>query len=133
MLFRSFACEAIGRSSAIEPTGGKVYAPVTGTVTMIAETGHAIGLLSDNGTEVLIHIGIDTVNLKGAPFTAHVASGDHVAKGDLLMDVDFDQVRAAGLPATTMVIITNSDDFSQIDATAGKHVASGDLLLDLRK
>lgn len=121
-----FACEAMGRTAAIEPTGSKVYAPVAGTVTMLAETGHAIGLLSDNGTEVLIHIGIDTVNLKGAPFTARVSTGDRVSKGDLMMDVDFDQVRTAGLPATTLIIITNSDDYSAIDVAAGKRVAPGD-------
>ncbi len=128
-----FACEAMGRTAAIEPTGSKVYAPVAGTVTMLAETGHAIGLLSDNGTEVLIHIGIDTVNLKGAPFTARVSTGDRVSKGDLMMDVDFDQVRTAGLPATTLIIITNSDDYSAIDVAAGKRVAPGDLLITLDK
>lgn len=128
-----FACEAMGRTAAIEPTGSKVYAPVAGTVTMLAETGHAIGLLSDNGTEVLIHIGIDTVNLKGAPFTARVSTGDRVSKGDLVMDVDFDQVRTAGLPATTLIIITNSDDYSAIDVAAGKRVAPGDLLITLDK
>ena len=128
-----FACEAMGRTAAIEPTGSKVYAPVTGTITMLAETGHAIGLLSDNGTEVLIHIGIDTVNLKGAPFTAHVKTGDRVSKGDLIMDVDFDQVRTAGLPATTLIIITNSDDYSAIEVAAGTHVAPGDLLITLDK
>ncbi len=128
-----FACEAMGRTAAIEPTGSKVYAPVAGTVTMLSETGHAIGLLSDNGTEVLIHIGIDTVNLKGAPFTARVSTGDRVSKGDLMMDVDFDQVRTAGLPATTLIIITNSDDYSAIDVAAGKRVAPGDLLITLDK
>lgn len=128
-----FACEAMGRTAAVEPTGSTVYAPVTGTVTMLAETGHAIGLLSDNGTEVLIHIGIDTVNLKGAPFTAHVSTGDHVSAGDLMMDVDLGQIRAAGLPATTLIIITNSDDYSAIDVAAAAQVAPGDLLITLGK
>ena len=127
-----FASEAMGKGAAVEPTEGKVLSPVNGQVTMVAETGHAIGLLSDGGAEVLIHIGIDTVNLKGAPFTAHCKAGDTVKQGQLLMDVDLGAVEAANLPTTTMVIITNTDDFSSVVGKTGE-VKAGDELIDIQK
>ena len=127
-----FASEAMGKGAAVEPTEGKVLSPVDGQVTMVAETGHAIGLLSSGGAEVLIHIGIDTVNLKGAPFTAHCKAGDTVKRGQLLMDVDLGAIEAANLPTTTMVIITNTDDFTSIVGKTGE-VKAGDELIDIQK
>lgn len=127
-----FASEAMGKGAAVEPTEGKVYAPADGSITMVAETGHAIGLLSEGGVEILIHIGIDTVNLKGGPFTAKCQAGENVKKGDLLMDVDLGAIKEANLPATTMVIITNTDDFSSVEGHTGT-VKAGDALIDIKK
>ncbi|MBR3312758.1 MAG: PTS glucose transporter subunit IIA [Atopobiaceae bacterium] len=114
-----FASLAMGKGVAIEPTEGGVYAPVSGTVTMAAGTGHAVGILGNDGTEILIHIGIDTVELDGAPFTVNVAAGDAVKAGDLLVSADLDAIKAAGKPATTMVIVTNTDDYDSVDALLG--------------
>ena len=127
-----FASEAMGKGMAIEPTEGKVFAPVDGTITVLAETGHAVGLLSDDGAEILLHIGIDTVELKGEPFTAQVKQMQEVKKGDLLMDVDLAAVKAAGKATTTMVIITNTDDYASVDAHVGADVAPGAAVIDVK-
>ena len=94
-------------------------------VTMVFDTLHAITLTSSQGAEILIHIGLDTVTLKGAPFTAHVAAGDKVKKGDLLMDVDLDKIKEAGLNTITPVLICNTDDYEKISLQK-----EGDVLLD---
>ena len=125
-----FASGAMGGGAAVVPSEGAVYAPVSGTITVLAETGHAIGLLSDGGAEVLIHIGIDTVNLKGGPFTPHTQVGARVSKGDLLMDVDLDAISAAGLDTTTMVVVTNTDDYGSVEGKTGQ-VNFGDDLVSL--
>jgi PTS system sucrose-specific IIC component len=114
-----FASEAMGKGVAIEPTEGNVYAPVTGEVTMVAGSGHAVGLMADDGTEVLIHIGIDTVELNGAPFTVVAKTGDKVKAGDLLVKADLGKIKTAGKPTTTMVIVTNTDDYASVTATLG--------------
>lgn len=126
-----FASEAMGKGEAVEPTEGKVLSPVDGTVTALAETGHAIGLLSDGGAEVLIHIGIDTVELRGASFSARCRLGDKVRKGDLLMDVDLAAVEAAGKQTTTMVVVTNTDAYSSVTGADGP-VTAGDPLVELK-
>lgn len=126
-----FASEAMGKGTAIEPTEGKVFAPVSGTITVLADTGHAVGLLSDDGAEILIHIGIDTVNLKGEPFTAHVQNGQRVKAGDLLMDVDLAAIDAAGLKSTTMVIVTNTDEYASVESELGP-VKVGDPIIELK-
>ena len=127
-----FASLAMGKGFAVEPTEGGVYAPVNGEVTMVAGTGHAVGLLAEDGTEILIHVGIDTVELNGEPFTAHVKVGDKVKAGQLLLDADLDKIKAAGKPATTMVIVTNSDDYAAIEQAYGK-VTAGQKVVDLTK
>ena len=126
-----FASKAMGDGCAIEPVDGTLVSPASGTVSLVAETGHAVGLVSDAGAEILIHIGVDTVNLGGRPFSAHVKPGDRVRVGDLLMDVDLGQIREAGLSTETMVIITNTPDFSGIATVASGSVASGEDLLSL--
>ena len=127
-----FASLAMGNGVAIEPTEGGIYAPVSGTVTMVAGTGHAVGLMADDGTEILIHAGIDTVELNGEPFDIKVAANDTVKAGQLLIDADLDAIKAAGKPATTMVIVTNSDDYSAINQTYGPCKA-GQKVVDLTK
>ncbi len=114
-----FASLAMGNGVAIEPTEGGIYAPVSGTITMVAGTGHAVGLLADDGTEILIHAGIDTVELNGEPFTIKVAANDQVKAGQLLIEADLDAIKAAGKPATTMVIVTNTDDYKSVAQNYG--------------
>ncbi|MDO4808037.1 MAG: glucose PTS transporter subunit IIA [Coriobacteriales bacterium] len=127
-----FASLAMGNGVAIEPTEGGIYAPVSGTVTMVAGTGHAVGLLADDGTEILIHAGIDTVELNGEPFEIKVAANDQVKAGQLLIEADLDAIKAAGKPATTMVIVTNSDDYAAIEQTYGACKA-GQKVVNLKK
>lgn len=126
-----FASEAMGKGAAVEPTDGRVFSPVNGTITVLADTGHAIGLLSDDGAEILIHIGIDTVNLKGEPFNALVANGAKVKKGDPLMEVDLSAIKAAGLATTTMVVVTNTDAYTSVEGHTGS-VEPGDALIDVK-
>lgn len=127
-----FASLAIGKGIAVEPTDGKIVSPVDGTVTVVAETGHALGLLSDSGAEILIHIGIDTVELKGAPFTPLAKVGDHVRRGDVLMEADLGVIEAAGKKATTMLVITNNDAYSSVDQLATGAVKAGDAVVATR-
>lgn len=126
-----FASEAMGTGAAVRPTEGKLYAPASGTITVLAETGHALAMTTDAGAEVLMHIGIDTVTLKGAPFTAHARLGDHVEAGQLLMDVDLDAIRAAGLDPVTPVIVTNSDAYARITPHVDAAVRHGEKLVEL--
>ncbi|OUO33257.1 PTS transporter subunit IIBCA [Olsenella sp. An290] len=126
-----FASEAMGPGAAVRPTEGRLYAPAAGTVTVLAETGHALGMTTDAGCEVLMHIGIDTVTLEGRPFTAHVKVGDHVEAGQLLMDVDLDAIRAAGLDPVTPVIVTNADAYTGVTPHTGTTVRAGDALVEL--
>lgn len=111
-----FSREVIGKSVAIEPSGHNIYAPVTGTVTSVFPTKHAVGITSDDGVEVLIHVGIDTVKLGGAPFTSAIAQGDHVKSGDVIGTFDLSQIIEAGYDPTTIVVITNTDDYDAITA-----------------
>ncbi|MDO4403542.1 MAG: glucose PTS transporter subunit IIA [Atopobiaceae bacterium] len=127
-----FASLAMGNGAVIEPTAGEVYSPVTGTVTMLFDTKHAIGLAGDDGTEVLIHIGVDTVELAGGPFEAHVAAGDKVKAGDLLITADLDAIKEAGKPTATMVIVTNTDDYASVTPEIG-NVKAGEKLVTVAK
>ena len=126
-----FSTGMLGKGMAIEPVDGKVVSPIAGTVTTVFPTKHAIGLTDDYGMEVLIHIGIDTVSLDGKPFTTKVAAGDRVAVGDVLVDVDLDQIKTAGLHTTTMLIITNSGDFDDVALIASGQVAAEAPVLDV--
>lgn len=127
-----FAGKGMGDGCVVVPSAGALVSPCDGTVSLVADTGHAVGLVSDQGAEVLIHIGIDTVNLAGKPFAAYVKPGDRVSAGQPLMDVDLEQIKAAGLSTETMVIVTNTPDFSAVFTTASGTVAAGDELLDLK-
>jgi PTS system trehalose-specific IIC component len=127
-----FASLAMGKGVAIEPVSGNVYAPVSGNVTMLAETGHAIGFMSDDGAEVLLHIGIDTVEMSGGPFTPSCHAGQNVKAGDLVMVADLAMIAQAGKPTTTMVIVTNSGDYADVQAVTG-NVKAGEKVASLRK
>lgn len=110
-----FSKGVLGKGAAVMPTDGKVYAPADGEVTLFFETGHAIGMQTAEGAELLIHVGIDTVNLQGKYFTPEVKAGDKVKKGDLLLTFDLDAVKAAGYDTVIPVIVTNTDGFEKID------------------
>ena len=111
-----FASEALGKGIAINPSEGKVVAPFNGTVAMLYDTKHAIGLVSDDGIEVLIHIGLDTVKLNGEHFTAHVAQGEKVTCGQTLVTFDMDAITKAGYPLVTPVIVSNTQKFSNVSS-----------------
>lgn len=118
----AFACGAMGRGAAIDDPDGKVYAPFDGEVTVLFETKHAIGLKSDDGIELLIHVGVDTVNLRGQHFTAKVKQGDRVKKGQLILEVDVEAVKKAGYPVVTPVLVTNANDYGDITVKMGNQV-----------
>ncbi|MCY8471678.1 beta-glucoside-specific PTS transporter subunit IIABC [Bacillus halotolerans] len=107
-----FSAGIMGKGFAIEPEEGEVVSPVYGSVTTVFKTKHAIGITSDQGAEILIHIGLDTVKLEGQWFTAHVKEGDKVAPGDPLVSFDLEQIKAAGYDVITPVIVTNTDRYS---------------------
>ena len=129
----TFAQGVLGQGIAVEPKDGKIVAPADGEVATLFETHHAIGLLLDNGAELLIHVGINTVELNGEGFTAHVAEGDRVKKGQLLLTFDQDFIASKGCPTITPVIITNSDEYKEINPLASGNVAKEDALLKLVK
>lgn len=124
-----FAKKMMGDGAAIQPTDGKFYAPFDAKVVTVFPTKHAIGLKSKDGIELMIHIGLDTVELKGKPFTQHVAAGDEVKKGQLLMDVDLKAIKDAGYDTTTPLIVTNSKDFVDVEATKSRDVTTDDVVL----
>ncbi|MDO5411106.1 MAG: beta-glucoside-specific PTS transporter subunit IIABC [Lachnospiraceae bacterium] len=127
-----FSSGALGNGAAIEPSDNKVYAPVDAVVESIFDTKHAIGLTTADGMELLIHVGIDTVKLNGAPFTVKTAVGNQVKAGDLLLEFDAEAIKAAGCPLTTPVIITNSDDYESIALCADGNVAHGDTIINVK-
>lgn len=126
---QAFAQGALGKGVLIEPTEGIVRAPFDGTVMTLFPTKHAIGLISDQGMELLIHIGMDTVQLEGKYFEAKVAQGDKVKKGDVLVTFDIEAIKAAGFSVETPVIVTNTGDYLDIVETQNGEVSSSDTLI----
>lgn len=121
----TFATAILGPGCGIEPTGDTVYAPFDGTITQVASTLHAIGITSDDGIELLIHIGMDTIALRGSGFTPLVREGQAVKAGTPLLNVDLDAIRAAGLSTESAVIVTNADDLPKLHIIAGGIVSTG--------
>lgn len=127
----AFSSESMGKGIAIEPEEGKVYAPADGVISTFFPTGHAIGITTDLGAEILIHVGMDTVEMNGDGFEPQKSQGDKVKKGDLLLKFNIDKIKAAGHPVTTPVIITNSDDYADVIPTNAPKVDSGDELIQI--
>lgn len=126
----TFAGEHMGKGIAIRPTQGKVVSPVNGVVKTVYRTKHAIGLVSDDGVELLIHIGQDTVKLKGEHFTVHVQDGQRISIGDLLVEFDMDAIQAAGYELVTPIVIANTGQFADVVGSgSGGSIHSGDKLL----
>ncbi len=127
----TFSQGVLGVCCGIEPETGKVYAPMDGTISQLADTLHAIGIEAA-GVELLIHVGIDTVAMNGDGFRSHVKEGQTVKKGELLLTMDLEKIKAVGHPATIMVIVTNSDDLSSVEASASGSLTPGDPLMRLK-
>lgn len=128
-----FSSGMLGKGVAIEPTVGKIYSPCGGIVENIFETSHALNIMSDFGCEILLHIGIDTIKLKGKGFVMHVKVGDRVNKGDLLCDFDLGIIKSAGLKATTPMVVCNSDDFQSVLPRPKCEIKPGDSILRIEK
>lgn len=126
-----FAGGVLGEGAAVIPADGKVYAPADGTVSALTETKHAVGITTDTGAEVLIHIGLDTVQLGGEGFTLHCKTGDKVKKGSLLLEFDMEKIKAAGFPLTTPVVVSNMTNFVSIKTSDKKQVKAGENLLTI--
>ena len=123
--------EEVEKALSIEGRHTYLYAPADGEITMVFDTLHAVTMTTTQGIEVLIHIGLDTVNLKGEPFTAHVKAGDKVKQGDLLMDADLGKIQAAGLNIITPVLICNTDDYKEISLQKQGEVTLADSVLKI--
>lgn len=124
-----FSSGALGQGIAILPSDGNVYAPVDGKISATFDSNHAVGLLSDHGAEILIHVGLDTVTLKGDGFKTHVSAEQRVSKGDLLLEADLAIIKKNNLEDITVVVITNSNDFSEITSTNTSSIKAGERLI----
>ena len=129
----TFAEGLLGNGVAIIPADGKVCSPDDGTVETMFDTGHAVCLKSSAGAEILIHVGLETVGLNGAPFKIHCKNGDTVKKGQLLVEADLEAIKAAGLPVITPVLVCNSDEYAAFKTNIGKAVTNADVVIELGK
>ena len=121
-----FSSGVLGKGAAVNPSVGKVVAPADAEITTVFPTGHAIGMKTSNGAELLIHIGMDTVKMNGDGFKTHVQQGDRVKKGQLLVEFDIDKIKKAGYPVITPVVVTNFADYKDIIAPDEQKISGGD-------
>lgn len=126
----AFAGGILGQGAAVIPENGEICAPCDGVISVMYPTGHAVGIKSDIGAEILIHVGMDTVTLNGSCFDVKVKAGDHVKAGQLLVRAQIEEIKKAGLDITTPVIVTNTADYLEIKTAAENHVKSGEVLLN---
>lgn len=126
---KAFSSGVLGEGLAINPSSGKVFSPVDGVITALFPTKHALGITSDNGLEILIHIGIDTVQLEGKGFKAHTKQDDRVKKGDLLIEFDIDLINESGYSIVTPIIISNFNNYTDIVLTDKENVSIGDTVI----
>ena len=129
----TFASEMLGATVAVEPADGRIVSPCDGEVINIFETGHAVCIATKSGGELLIHVGVDTVKLEGKGFTKKVSDGDKIHAGDVLIEADLDMIKAAGYPATTMAIVTNADQYSEVEKAEPKAVGTQTVVMTLKK
>ena len=129
----TFASEMLGTTVAVEPTDGKIVAPCDGEVSNIFETGHAVCITTETGGELLIHIGIDTVKMDGKGFTKKVSDGDKVHAGDILVEADLEEIKNAGYQTTTMMILTNTDEFGNVTKAEPAEVKTTSKVMTLTK
>ena len=129
----TFAQGILAPGAAVQPSEGRIVAPANGTVDMMFDTGHAVSMTTAEGAELLIHVGIDTVNLKGEHYTAKCKSGDTVRKGDTLIEFDLDAIKAAGYEVVTPIIVCNPDAFASVKTEGAGEIQAGDTLLTLEK
>lgn len=128
-----FSSGMLGKGIAFEPKDGRLMSPCSGVIGHVFETKHAINIISDFGCEILLHIGLDTVKLKGKGFDTRVKEGDRINKGDLLCVFDMEIIKNAGLSTITPMVITNSDDYTKIDARPVCDIHAGDSVLKIEK
>lgn len=129
----TFGEEILGKGIAVIPADGRIYAPADGEITLLFDTRHAVSITTEEGVEILVHIGLDTVALKGEHFTSHVVTGDKVKKGDLLITADLEAIKAAGYDVITPVVICNTDEFSSVESIIGNDVNPGDDIICIKK
>ena len=123
----------LGKGVAILPEEGKVYAPADGEISMMFETHHAVSMVTTDGIELLIHIGLETVALKGEGFEAHVESGDQVKKGDLLLSIDLEKIKSQGYDIISPVVVCNTDDYTDVSGVLLEKVEPGDQIIKIKK
>ena len=124
-----FACGAMGPGVGIKPSEGVLYAPVSGEISVTTHTLHAIGLHAESGADILIHVGVDTVNLKGAGFVGYVNQGQHVRAGEPLMTVDLARIAEAGYSDVVIMVVTNTETFAQVTCAEPGKVSAGDVIM----
>lgn len=129
----TFGEEIVGKGVAIRPEEGRIVAPCNGKVELMFDTGHAVSMVSDFGAEILIHVGLDTVKLKGEHYTVHVKNGDAIKAGQLLIEFDRDAIAAAGYDTITPVVVCNPEAFASFQTYAGRPAAVGDKVIGLKK
>lgn len=127
-----FSAGVLGTCCGVEPKEGKVYSPTDGKISQVADTLHAVGIQAGD-MELLIHVGVDTVEMNGDGFSGNVKLGQMVKKGDLLLTMDLEKIRRAGHPTTVILAVTNSDDFGSVSEVASDMVEPGDGVLQVDK
>ncbi len=128
----TFGDEILGKGVAIRPEDGNIYAPADGKIELLFDTMHAVSMTTEEGVEILVHIGLETVSLKGEHFKAHKATGDTVKKGDLLISVDLAAVKSAGFDVITPMVVCNTGDYQSVEAVTGTGVEPGDTVLKIK-
>lgn len=127
----TFSERMLGEGVAIVPSGTRILSPISGEISLMFETGHAVSIISNQGMEVLIHVGLDTIALKGKHFTAHKQTGDKVSPGDLLIEFDPEGIKEDGYDVITPIILTNADEYSQLKLYTGTTVSEMDIIMDI--
>ena len=127
----TFSQEILGKGVAVIPSKGRVVAPADGVVSVFFETKHAVSITADNGAEIIVHVGLDTVNLKGEHYTAYKKQGDKVKAGELLLEFDMEAIKAAGYDVITPVIICNTPDYPNMVCHTGMDVKELDPIIEL--